>query len=521
MNDDIAKMLKQLDPIWKQVEEMERHEKLFGPLGGGNAATDQMQGEMAKLLRAEDELRSLANAVAGNRIGNEFQVPSALAAAQTIASELETRHRQETSFAGSINELDTLHPTRLKVAALTGNVSLAEAENLGILSSLQSAIDEAKRFAAPSLKDVVEPNGLGSTLADQINKSILDRNAGIRSAFTDPVPLLTHTTALQLQQYAQALDSTHGLHSAFVRPEPDTIGSLLGTSFDDYLKKHGAITHSERVLESALQAIDRMNTPWMSVQHPERSINALFGLSTIGSALRDPSSSLLGEITSREFGNWSRLPSLASKLDMDAGARERLYLENGFNRKLLELPEMAFDEALVASGLAETNGDSVAESESVEDVEQELRIIVHTEDDVERAAVHQLFDAFDSLEKRLRKFIHFHMAQHYGSEWIERKVDGRTRREWQATAKRYENRGGQRLPILHHSTFAHLQKILCDHYAPVFEPYLHILGADLETVLNRLRLARNDVAHFKQLPPVERPVVWTHIRQLGACLRMV
>jgi hypothetical protein len=472
MDNDTNKYLKNIRPMLEAKAELDRIDSLFGP------DTKAYMGATSELERFENRMR-----------------------------------KDHLTAVNSLFQLDAHHPTHRQLDAFTGSLCVIEAQERIARERALGAAAVLRPGVIPMITETAKEYASYHSIAEQVAKEELHRRLFPRvSDLIAKDTLFANGIADDVQTYIarlneQTIESAHG----YLNPTAIDIAKLISPSIDDYITRHhdtyaaafGGIAASQAVM----QAVERMHHPWMRVTEPEHSIKAMLDLTAIGAALQQPLNTSLNDLLREEFGKWQGITRYPAEVATDSQARQRFYLEHGFNTDLLELPEGALDNALRATGIA-----------YVEEGNDESTIIVVQAQDADLAANMELYQEFFKLENNLRRFIDSHLSVQHGSDWILHVVLVETVAKWKKDKKDAEKRSGRDLPLLYYVNFSDLERIILANLDKVFEPFFCHLDEDVGIILRRLRWIRNDIAHNRPVTAMDQTIAWPHIRQLNACL---
>lgn len=153
--------------------------------------------------------------------------------------------------------------------------------------------------------------------------------------------------------------------------------------------------------------------PWVNKLHPELSAAGLTHIAALTAAAHAPTPFSVPTVaTIREaLGDWRDL-RMPWRLLPDATLRERFYLDHGFDSNLIQLPEPAFSQALVRTGLVRPPASVPAEETPAD------------EETVLEQRMNRAYALFLRFERKLREFIDAQMSAKCGTGWERHRCPG-------------------------------------------------------------------------------------------------
>jgi len=246
-------------------------------------------------------------------------------------------------------------------------------------ASIQERVREARLLSIPAASEM-------SRLAAGVHPVLGYANEAHRLAQEMSARFRTFETALDSSRMRGVLESLDS--SAYKRYLPDatkleSVVSLFRTSWVDRLTPDASIAGIARM--TALTAAAHSRSP--------------FDLSSVAT-LREA------------LGDW-RTVKMPWRLLPDSNLRENFYLEQGFDSKLIQLPEPAFSRALESVGLI--RGPVVPVEADFEEVDEEELL---------RQRMRQVYDLLFRFERKLRAYIDRVMTEQYGPDWERHRCHG-------------------------------------------------------------------------------------------------
>jgi hypothetical protein len=151
---------------------------------------------------------------------------------------------------------------------------------------------------------------------------------------------------------------------------------------------------------------------WVNKIYPELSAAGVTHMAALTAAVHTPNPFAVPAVTAvrAALGDWREL-RMPWRVLPDADLRERFYLDHGFDRNLIQLPEPAFSQTVVNIGLvrpaAVPDQDETIDEEAI--LQQRMR---------------QIYALFLRFERKLREYIDAQMTAKFGSDWERHRCHG-------------------------------------------------------------------------------------------------
>lgn len=308
------------------------------------------------------------------------------------------------------------------------------------------------------------------------------------------------------------MDHLRGAVTAFqarfhVPTEPDVISRLR--EFYENLASEDRRRRQD--LSVFCNAALRMQSPWLDMQEPWRSISGLSGLHGIGEVLQSGPAfgPELSETLRLDLGDWRKKIAWPTEIFTDLGVRADFYVDLGFNADLTYFPEEAFRECLRDAGifrerpsLAESYGMPVAAAEKAEE-----------EEGFDRN--NQAHDWLQRLETQIRQFIDKMMTEEFGPDWPKHRLPNGVHEQWRDRKQQeaMQGRSGGH-PLIAYADFTDYERVICkrDNWR-VFEPFFHSRESVRES-FQRLYPIRVDTMHARPINQDDELLLYVESRRL-------
>lgn len=339
-----------------------------------------------------------------------------------------------TNIEGSINsaqrlfrELNAANEMRdtLRAAAMGFTGVNAASRLFEDIYAAQRAILESPAFIGSSAKQVAE-----------LRKNVLALSKGGTLSATGR---LMHDLDRQSRE-AASLMSELGQFNSLRFAIPDT-SSLLSLSKE----ATSAIASLGLGTQGLADAMASMRTPWLDLSNQVVSAHAFAQLQSIGAGLSSlqPFSQDFSRSLRDLLGDWRDPVSFTPDI-IEYEVRARVYEEHGFDDRLIDFPDEAFDEALIISGISHRV--VVADDDvSVEDAES-------------FAATNDLHLYITQLENSLRRAIVRILHTMHGDRWHKVGLPSGMYDAW--LSKKAEDRSGNELEPIEYSDFTDYERII-------------------------------------------------------------
>lgn len=234
------------------------------------------------------------------------------------------------------------------------------------------------------------------------------------------------------------------------------VGALGSTAALEAAKAAAGALGSTAALEAAMGA---MRSPWLKVEHAERSAYAFAEMQALGRTLRDyPPFDVTAVASLRSsLGDWRDPITQPSNLFVDPMLRSGFYIERGFNPSLTDFTVPAFDESLDIAGLRVREPDEPDEG--------------NAEDDG-LARARRAFATLQDFEVAIRRFIERVMHAAYGDDWMKRQLPPDMLDQWRAKRETAVKAGETERPLIDYADFTDYRQIIerRDNWKDVFKP---------------------------------------------------
>lgn len=432
----------------------------------------------------------------------------------------------------AVVDLDTLSETMTTTENL-----INAAGGLRVLSGQVEAAQEAlqaqgglERFTAHAdhISSTIERATGGLSSKSLVNDLSRLGALGITSQVFEDIErqqrLLTGGLALSLARSAMGIDFAHiakvGESLSFAAAYPDisrmseSLGIGAGLSALDLhrfeIPDLSAIGALSRDLEALMRpAFDipvvdirdmlaGIHSPWLDTANTLASAEALVRMQGLGLHLKTDTafnpdySALLRE----SLGDWRDVRSVPDVL-YEQSARTAYYIDLGFDPRIVDRPDEAFDESLSLAGIAFAPEDNEIDGRH---------------DDVGLARARQVQQVLQRLEAELRSFIVAALSTEYGPQWYKH-LPNNLYDSW--IEKQRRDPRGQALEPIDYADFMDFERVICkqDLFRRVFAAYFVTLESARESLM-RLVAPRNTAMHSRPIGRDDALFVAFEVRRL-------
>jgi len=202
--------------------------------------------------------------------------------------------------------------------------------------------------------------------------------------------------------------------------------------------------------------------PWVNKMYPELSASGVTHIAALTAAAHAPAPFAVPAVaTIREaLGDWREL-KMPWRLLPDATLRERFYLDHGFDRNLIQLPEPAFSQALVRVGLVRPSPAAPAEEQPAD------------EEAILEQRMSKAYALFHRFERKLRDFIDTQMSAKCGPDWERHRChgNGKIYQGWVAKRDADISNGLKPQKLIHYIDFREYADLItkADNWREVFK----------------------------------------------------
>lgn len=447
-----------------------------GMVGAGRPAAASARGG-----RTSDSLfgmqsvtdRAMAEAIGGSLVDRAIRE----AAGGSFAG------RMEREAIGARLRFDDLMMGRAVEDARSSTIARAEVK---IAEALASTIGTAGRGS--TTRSAIEE--VFASIGDVGREHLLGRIAGVGSLATiamglaDPLGDMGLRTSRMVADAQRKMDEALGVgvfrhdlraaHADLFPPmraarasEFDAVASVLAR--DATLGDVGLFDRARARLETA-------SVPWVRVDAPEASIEALSRFGRLG-ALVDHAppggGPVVAELRAR-LGDYRDVKQPEPEEVDDPIARTGFQLAHGFDPVLSDLPT-----SIVLTMFEPLGLQGEAAEADPDQVENAVRMFLKR------------------LERALRTFIGDALRRRHGDDWL-RHVPGDVRRDWERKRTREAESGRPPEPLIHYADLDHYRRIIerPRNWTELFEPVFRDQAAIRET-LRRIAIVRNPNSHFR------------------------
>lgn len=197
-------------------------------------------------------------------------------------------------------------------------------------------------------------------------------------------------------------------------------GLILPKGFEN------VVSDSGRFLSELESQMGKMQSPWLSFENTNASMQAFAEMQALGVAVNggDPFSIKASKFLRSELGDWRDPQTIITEQAIDSENRSALYIEKGFNRGLSEFSRSAFDEALCSAGIFDMSIPILGKMEKEEDLDSE---------GLARNA--RAFNLLMVFEIKVRRFINESMRAYYGDAWFKQQLPADMLGKWREKAE--------------------------------------------------------------------------------------
>lgn len=202
--------------------------------------------------------------------------------------------------------------------------------------------------------------------------------------------------------------------------------------------------------------------PWVNRIYPELSAAGVTHIAALTAAAHAPTPFSVPTVaTIREaLGDWRDL-RMPWRLLPDATLRERFYLDHGFDSNLIQLPEPAFSQALVRTGLVRPPPSAPAAEQPAD----EEAVLEHR--------MNRAYALFLRFERKLREFIDARMVTKCGMGWERHRCpgNGKIYQGWVAKRDAEVSNGISPQKLIHYIDFREYADLItkADNWREVFK----------------------------------------------------
>lgn len=241
-----------------------------------------------------------------------------------------------------------------------------------------------------------------------------------------------------------------------------------------------------------------LHSPWLDTANALGSAEALVRVQSLGLQLQQQTafnpnySALLRET----LGDWRDVTAIPDGLE-EQSARSEFYIDLGFDMRVIDRPDKAFDKTLTLAGIAFAPEDNEVEGRH---------------DDAGFARARQLHAVVQKLEAELRTFIVAVLSAEFGPQWFKR-LPNNLYDQW-IEKQRHDPRGYTLEPI-DYADFMDFERIICkkDLFGTVFAAYFVSLESARESLM-RLVVPRNTAMHSRPIGKDDAILAAFEIRRL-------
>ncbi|MBL4749805.1 MAG: hypothetical protein JKX71_04340 [Amylibacter sp.] len=260
---------------------------------------------------------------------------------------------------------------------------------------------------------------------------------------------------------------------------------------------------------SIVQAMKKMESPWLSAIDQVTSIDAFARLQGIGSLISQNHGFTqdIAKILREDLGDW-RDEITWTKHELNSfDERRNKYVNLGFNPSITEFPAPAFHQSLECSGLSidppellDTYGSPIPKADN----KQEQEAFERTNN--AHAWLH-------GLESHVRRFIDVHMTKQFGEKWPISNLPNNMYDQWVETKRK--DKSDRELPILHYADLTDYERIICrkDNWKIVFSTFFSRPEFVRES-FQRLYPIRHDIAHSRLITKDDELFLFTETKKL-------
>lgn len=246
-----------------------------------------------------------------------------------------------------------------------------------------------------------------------------------------------------------------------------------------------------------------LHTPWLDMSNLLGSAEALVRVQSLGLQLQQSTAFApdYSDLLRSTLGDWRKVSALPDGLE-EQSARSGFYAELGFDMRVVDRPDEAFDETLTLAGIAFAPEDNE---------------IADRHDDAGLARARHLHAVIQQLEAEVRSFIVAVLTAEFGPQWYKH-LPNNLHDEWLETQKR-DPRGHMLAPI-DYADFSDFERIICkkDLFRVVFAGHFASLDSARESLM-RLAAPRNAAMHSRPIGRDDALLAAFEVRRLTLILR--
>ena len=246
--------------------------------------------------------------------------------------------------------------------------------------------------------------------------------------------------------------------------------------------------------------------PWVNKLYPELSAAGVTHIAALTAAAHAPTPFATPNVaTIREaLGDWRDL-RMPWRLLPDATLRERFYLDHGFDRKLIQLPEPAFSQALVRVGLVRPPA-----SAPIEEQQADKEAILEQR-------MSRTYALFHRFERKLREFIDAQMSAKFGTDWERHRChgNGKIYQGWAAKRDAEVSSGLKSQKLIHYIDFREYADLITktDNWREVFKD-IFLREENVREAFARLGPVRVCTMHARAITKTEFTLAAAEITRL-------
>lgn len=266
------------------------------------------------------------------------------------------------------------------------------------------------------------------------------------------VSAMTHAAEIE-NMTRQIRDQLRGYESSFDSLRIKDAVSALDTSA--YKSFAPALVEIQSIAAA-------LKGPWVNKLYPGLSAAGVTHIAALTAAAHAPTPFAVPAVaTIREaLSDWREL-KMPWRFLPDANLRERFYLDHGFDRNLIQLPEPAFSQALVRVGLVRPSASAPVDDQPAnEEAVLEQRM----------SCAYALFLRF---ERKLREFIDAQMSAKFGTDWERHRChgNGKIYQGWVAKRDAEVSSGLKSQKLIHYIDFREYADLItkADNWPEVFK----------------------------------------------------
>jgi hypothetical protein len=246
--------------------------------------------------------------------------------------------------------------------------------------------------------------------------------------------------------------------------------------------------------------------PWVNKIHPELSAFGVTHIVALAAAAHAPTPFAVPAVAAiREaLGDWREL-RMPWRFLPEANLRERFYLDHGFDRNLIQLPEPAFSQALVSVGLVRPPASAPAEEPPAD------------EEAILQQRMNRAYALFVRFERTLREFIDVQISAKCGPDWERHRCHGNGKIYQRWVAKRDAEVGNGLKPqkLIHYIDFREYADLItkADNWREVFKDIFQ-REENVRETFARLGPVRVCTMHARTITKIEFSLAASEITRL-------